>query len=139
MENITEVIDTEAASAFNPDKKLSFNELPEAIAWIAKKIEEIESKLNLGGVGSAPIKREPQWMDAKALSAYLPNHPSIQTIYGWTASRSIPFHKRGKYTVFNRLEIDDWICDEFYPTDKELEAKALRYIQMEKKQKKKVV
>jgi hypothetical protein len=135
MENITKVIDTEAASAFNPDKKLSFNELPEAIAWIAKKIEEIESKLSLEVVSRAPIKQEPKWMDAKALSAYLPNHPSAQTIYGWTASRSIPFHKRGKYTIFDKREIDEWICDEYYPTDKELEAEALNYIQKEKQKK----
>lgn len=51
------------------------------------------------------------WMNIKELSQYIPDKPSINTIYAWVGQRKIPYHKsKGlKKLKFSKLEIDAWI------------------------------
>lgn len=42
------------------------------------------------------------------LQVFLPDHPSIHTVYAWCSRKLIPFHKYGKTTFFSKSEIIEW-------------------------------
>jgi hypothetical protein len=133
MEKIEDIINAAPDFPFEADT-LNLVDLPKVISWFAQKIMDIEERV----INNAPrllSDSKKQWMDAKALSVYLPNHPSVQTIYGWTSTRSIPFHKRGKYTIFDKQEIDEWLSGDYYETDAQLDFKAQRFVNTHKKRK----
>jgi hypothetical protein len=50
-------------------------------------------------------------MTIKDLQNYLPDNPSIHTIYLWTSKKSIPHEKHGKKLFFEKSKIDKWIID----------------------------
>jgi len=54
---------------------------------------------------------------------------SVQTIYGYTSKRLIPFAKRGKRLYFNRLELFAWIQEGRRKTQTEIEQEANEYLQ----------
>lgn len=115
----------------NENETISYNEVPQAIAWIIKKLSRLDEKFDKA-LGQKIAKGEDRWMHAKDLSVYLPNHPAVQTIYNWTATRSIPFHRKGKYIVFLKSEIDEWLFGEYQSTDKQLTEKALAFLLQKK-------
>jgi excisionase family DNA binding protein len=47
-------------------------------------------------------------MTIQELADYLPDKPTIRTIYGWTSKGLIPFKKLGKKLFFEKTLIDDW-------------------------------
>lgn len=52
-----------------------------------------------------------EWMDIKALQAFLPSHPPIQRIYKWIHFKKIPFYKAtGTQLIhFRKSEILEWM------------------------------
>jgi len=49
-----------------------------------------------------------EYLNISELSQYLPEKPSIPTIYKWTRHKKVPFKKFGVKLYFNKQEIDDW-------------------------------
>lgn len=47
-------------------------------------------------------------MTVEELSAFLPEKPAVQTIYGWVSDDLIPYIKRGKRLFFKRAAIIRW-------------------------------
>lgn len=101
---------------------IKFEDMPRALAYIIERIEELDHKLELLGDVSAP--RQAEWMGIKELCAYLPTRPAAQTVYGWTSTHMIPFHKKGKRIMFLKSEIDKWLIGEQLKSIREIEADA---------------
>lgn len=94
------------------DKKslenLSFNDMPKAIAFLIDKVitlsEQIEEmKDKMGNTTND------QWMTIDDLTMYLPDKPSIQTVYSWVGQKLIPYNKVGKRLYFLKSDIDLWL------------------------------
>jgi hypothetical protein len=47
-------------------------------------------------------------MTVEELIEYLPDKPSIHTVYYWTSKELIPFKKIGKKLFFKQSEINKW-------------------------------
>ena len=82
--------------------------LPSLLLSLIDEIDSLEKELDSLKNQNAS---SPVWLNVKELSKYLPNHPSIPTIYRWCSEGTIPFHKvggTGKNNIFNKSEIDAW-------------------------------
>ncbi len=53
---------------------------------------------------------------------------SCSSIYKMTSSREIPYYKRGKFLYFDKVEIEDWMKSERFPTNEEAEQNAINYM-----------
>jgi excisionase family DNA binding protein len=51
------------------------------------------------------------WFNLDELRDYLPDKPSISTVYGWVNGGNIPAHKVGKKLRFLKSDIDNWLKD----------------------------
>ena len=91
------------------ENKISFDSMPEMLATIAKRLEAIETKVDHLSLPQTHEEKD-VWFNVQGLRDYLPSHPAEQTIYGWTSSHFIPFHKQGKSISFLKSEIDEWLC-----------------------------
>jgi excisionase family DNA binding protein len=49
-------------------------------------------------------------------------HLAVQTLYGFTSQRTIPFIKTGKKLLFKKSDLDNWLNDGRKKTKKEIEA-----------------
>lgn len=87
-------------------KKMSFEDLPQAMSYLIQKVEDLEKKIE-----SKPevIASQNSWMNLEELIAYLPDHPAKQTVYGWVSHKLIPCRKGGKKLRFLKSEIDEWM------------------------------
>ena len=81
--------------------------MPQLMASILEKLETLEQKFD--ALQSNNNVEADAWFSLQDLCNYLPNHPAEQTVYGWTSSRTIPFHKNGKSIIFRKSEIDNWL------------------------------
>lgn len=109
-------------------ERLTFEDLPNAIAVLLDKIEALAEKVE-GLKIEKEDKDEPQWLNVAELSAYLPSHPKEQTIYSWTCSHKIPFHKKGRNIMFDKKEIDEWLLGStHYKSEQELEQEAMQFV-----------
>ena len=79
-----------------------------------------------------PKPQAPVWMDIKALRAYIPTHPSRQTIYKWCCEGSVPYHKVGGKNMFLKSEIDDWIISDGRKPESIIEQEAWEYVNSKK-------
>lgn len=86
---------------------LTYNDLPEAIDRLQKKIDQLEKLLQSTRMASQ--QPEDCWYDIKELCSYLPEKPKKATIYSWVQQGTIPYHKRGKKLFFLKSEINDWL------------------------------
>ena len=87
-----------------------FENLQQSISTLIAKIEELGDKVER--IGSTPdVSDGLVWLNVAELQKYLPSHPKRQTIYSWTSSRQIPFHKKGRSIMFDKNEIDSWLQD----------------------------
>ena len=85
----------------------SFDAMPQLMASSLGKLEALEQKFD--ALQSNNNVEADAWFSLQDLCNYLPNHPAEQTVYGWTSSRTIPFHKNGKSIIFRKSEIDNWL------------------------------
>ena len=48
------------------------------------------------------------YMTIEELADYLPENPTIPTIYSWTKHKQIPFIKFGRRLYFEKEQVDNW-------------------------------
>lgn len=115
------------------EKNITYNEMPDALAYLITKVEAIDRMLK-HMMPLSTEKKEVKWLNVEELCEYLPSHPREQTVYSWTSSRKIPFHKKGRSIMFNKREIDEWLQDSsHYKSEKDLEEEAREFITSKKK------
>jgi excisionase family DNA binding protein len=49
-----------------------------------------------------------KYYNIEELSEYLPEKPTIRTIYNWTSNNQIPFRKFGRSLYFDKEKIKEW-------------------------------
>lgn len=104
---------------------ITFNELPEAISQLMKDVNELKSLLQT--VHDAKIEPD-RWFNIDQLCQYVPDKPAKQTVYGWVAHHTVPYHKKGKKLQFLKSEIDEWLKSDQRKTAAELHAEAIAYV-----------
>ncbi len=114
------------------EHEFSFDKLPTMIGALLSSMERIESILGEQASQVATIESD-RWFDINELCDYLPDHPSIQTVYGWTNNRQIPFHKPRKKLQFLKSEIDTWIKSSKRKSISEIAAEADKYSKSRKR------
>ncbi len=111
---------------------LSFDAVPSVLADIVQKLEVMEQKLD--ALHLLPAKESGDtWLSLKDLCNYLPSHPSEQTVYGWTSTRFIPYHKQGKRIAFLKSEIDEWLRNGKRKSVADLAREAQEFVNSKKK------
>ncbi len=106
--------------------KITFNDMPQALAYLIEKVERLETKLS--DLVSQPSSKADQWMTIRELCDYHPDHPARATVYGWVQQNIIPHYKTGKKLSFKKSEIDAWLNKGRQLTDEELQEEAINYI-----------
>ena len=106
-------------------EQISFNELPQAMAYLIQKVERLESALSLN---QSEKQESDQWFNLQQLQEYHPDHPAAPTVYAWVGQRLIPNHKHGKKLMFLKSEIDEWLKSGRRKTAAELRAEAAEFV-----------
>lgn len=93
------------------NEEVTFNNLPEAVTILLRKMERLE-KLLTDRVDPEPEEAD-KWFDLQGLCEYLPDHPKRATVYGWINKKAIPYHKTAgrKQLAFLKSDIDKWMKD----------------------------
>ena len=91
---------------------------------LSAKLDAINRKLT-ASMGSN--KDEDERMDVTEAQKYIPGHPAVQTIYGWTSNNLIPYHKVGKRIYFLKSELDAWLSKEQHKSKDDLLEEAEEY------------
>lgn len=97
---------------------------------LSAKIDALNRKIS-ASVGN---KDDDQRMDVTEAQKYIPGHPAVQTIYGWTSNNMIPYHKVGKRIYFVKSELDAWLSKEQHKSQEDLQKEAEEYVNNRKKQ-----
>lgn len=84
--------------------------MPKMVATLMGMVELLGEKVDLLRRPTEEAEGK-QWFNVDELREYLPSHPRKQTIYSWTSTRRIPFHKKGRSIMFDKAEIDEWLQD----------------------------
>lgn len=74
-----------------------------------------------------------QWFDLDDLVTYDPAKRTKSTWYGIVSRNEVPYHKNGKYLIFLKSEIDEWLRKCRKKSKLELEAEADRLLINSKK------
>ena len=96
-------------------KEISFNELPEAIAELTRKVDEIYNVIK----NLQPQDPAEQYLSVDETAKFL--NLSVPTIYSKVARREIPYMKRGKRLYFNRKDLETYLKGARVSTVQELE------------------
>jgi excisionase family DNA binding protein len=91
---------------------------------LSAKLDAINKKIS-ASVGN---KDDDQRMDVTEAQKYIPGHPAVQTIYGWTSNNMIPYHKVGKRIYFVKSELDAWLSKEQHKSQDDLQLEAENYV-----------
>jgi len=104
--------------AFNADlikarkRKISFDNLPEAVENITLMLIDMDKKL----MGN-PLKQSAnkKYLTVDGLRVYIETQtgklPARQTVYGWIYRNQIPNFKRGKVVLFETAAVDLWLAE----------------------------
>jgi len=84
--------------------KYTFDQIPEVLHSIEKRLEKIESLLAGEATG---IDEESEYIGAEAAREIL--GISLATLYTKVHHREVPFYKKGNKLYFNRIELLEWI------------------------------
>ena len=106
-------------------QEISFNEMPQALAYLINKVEIIEILLN---TKQLQAQEGVQWLNLNDLCKYHPDHPAKPTVYAWIGQRSIPYHKKGKKLMFLKSEIDAWLKEGRRKTAIEIQTEAEQFV-----------
>ena len=110
----------------------TINQLRQSVNVLLEKLEQLGTRIDL----LYPIEESKDgsmWLNVEELQRYLPSHPRKQTIYSWTSTRRIPFHKKGRSIMFDKAEIDAWLQDSsHFKSMDEIERDALDFINSKK-------
>lgn len=109
---------------------LTFDQLPDVISQLFKKVENIEFLLQ----SKADDSVEPdQLLNIADAAAFLSLRPP--TIYGLVHKRKIPVCKQGKRLYFSKKELIEWIKTGRKKTICQIEEEAKKYIRSNPKRK----
>ena len=97
---------------------------------LSAKLDDISKKISAVNKSS---KDDDRRMDVTEAQKYIPGHPAVQTIYGWTSNNMIPYHKVGKRIYFVKSELDAWLSKEEHKSQKDLQKEAEEYVKSHKK------
>lgn len=98
---------------------------------LSTKLDAID-KMLLASMGNNS-KNDDQRMDVTEAQKYIPGHPAVQTIYGWTSNNLIPYHKVGKRIYFVKSELDAWLSKEQHKSQQDLLKEAENFVNNKKK------
>lgn len=93
---------------------------------LSAKLDAINRKIS-ESVGNNS-KNDDQRMDVTEAQKYIPGHPAVQTIYGWTSNNMIPYHKIGKRIYFVKSELDAWLSKEQHKSEEDLQREAEEFV-----------
>ena len=113
------------------ESRISFDAMPQMLADIAEKLMSIEAKVDNLTVPLQDVGKD-EWFNVKGLCDYLPSHPAEQTVYGWTSTHFIPFHKKGKNIAFLKSEIDQWLQQGHRKSKSDLMLEASQFVNKKK-------
>ena len=105
--------------------EISFNDIPQALAYLISKVEKLETLLS---ETKSELPESDKWFDLQELCNYLPDKPARQTVYGWIGQKLIPYHKKGKKLQFSKSEIDTWLIEDKHKSVADLKADAAAFI-----------
>jgi len=105
--------------------EISFNDMPQAMAYLIGKVEKLETLLN---VTKSESSESDKWFNLLELCDYLPDKPARQTVYGWIGQKLIPYHKKGKKLQFLKSEIDAWLIGDKHKSVAELQEDAAAFV-----------
>lgn len=110
-------------------QEITFNDLPEAMSYVIRKVDQIADIL----IKDIPESSGKLCMNLDEFREYHPNHPSAATVYTWVSKKQVPYHKQGKSLYFIKSEIDEWLVGNRYKTVDELRSEAHSYCKSHKK------
>lgn len=85
--------------------KISFDNLPEAVAELFEKLNNIERLLQENG--TQPTSETDQLLTIQEAANFLTL--SVHTLYGHVHRASIPVNKRGGRLYFSKQELTEWV------------------------------
>ena len=97
---------------------------------LSAKLDDISKKISAVNKSS---KDDDRRMDVTEAQKYIPGHPAVQTIYGWTSNNMIPYHKVGKRIYFVKSELDAWLLKEGHKSQDDLRREAEEYVNSRRK------
>ena len=97
---------------------------------LSAKLDDISKKISAVNKNS---KDDDRRMDVTEAQKYIPGHPAVQTIYGWTSNNMIPYHKVGKRIYFVKSELDAWLLKEGHKSQDDLRREAEEYVNSRRK------
>lgn len=98
---------------------------------LSAKLDAINKKITASVANSS--KDDDQRMDVTEAQKYIPGHPAVQTIYGWTSNNTIPYHKIGKRIYFIKSELDAWLSHGQHKSQEDLQKEAEEYVNKKRK------
>jgi len=104
-------------------EKLTFEQLPEAVALLLEKVSRIEALL-----GDLPAERGDTIRMLNVTEGAELLHISVQALYTKVSRREIPVHKPGKRLYFNREELLEWMMGGRLKTNAEIQYEAEKYL-----------
>jgi excisionase family DNA binding protein len=114
------------AEISNNMQEISFNEMPQALAYLINKVDKLGTLLDKQSKLEQP--EADQWLNLDDLCKYHPDHPAKPTVYAWIGQRSIPYHKKGKKLMFLKSEIDNWLKEGRRKTAAEIQSEAEQFV-----------
>lgn len=113
-------------------KKITFNDVPEAINNLSEEVNQIKKLLNQKNHNSNNVEEE-KWLDLETLVDYDPQRRTKATWYAKISKGEVPFYKNGKKLYFLKSEIDEWLRKGKVKTISEIKKEADKYLSNTKK------
>lgn len=104
-------------------EKITFEQLPEAVALLLEKVRRIEALLENQPAAGVDVIR---MLNVTEAAAFL--DISVQSLYTKVSRREIPVHKPGKRLYFNQQELLDWMMGGRLKTRQEIEREAEQHL-----------
>jgi len=101
---------------------ISFNDLPEAVAELTKKVDELYRVINK----VQPQETADQFLTVEQTAEFLTL--SVPTIYSKVSRRELPFMKRTKRLYFAKSDLEDYLKDGRVKTVREIEEEADQFL-----------
>jgi excisionase family DNA binding protein len=101
---------------------ISFNDLPEAVAELTKKVDELYKIIT----NVQPQETEDQFLTVKETAKFL--HLSVPTVYTKASRRELPYMKRTKRLYFAKSDLEDYLKDGRVKTVSEIEEEADQFL-----------
>lgn len=105
-------------------EKLSFDELPDRVHQLLKKVENIERLLENRDAAAAP--QSDKLLSVKEAAEFL--NLSVPTIYSKVSRNELPVMKRSKRLYFSRVELTEYLRKGRRKTLSEIEDEAEEYL-----------